>query len=526
MEQSSRRTSTESRTPTIIEERDPSIQSHVERSSQTEKTDSFLVLFDDNDPENPQNWSRLKKWYLTMFGGVLVLNATFASSAPSGVIMQMMEEFTFSREVATLTIALFVAGYCVGPLFWGPLSESYGRRIPFIVAFFVYTCFQVGCALSPNTASIIIFRFLGGTFAAAPLTNSGALISDIWDARTRGKALAMFTLAPFAGPSLGPTVAGFMNVAGLSWRWVFWVLTIFAGTCLILIIFTVPETYAPVILKRKAERLRKETGDDRYYALIETNKISFTKRLEHIVARPFRIMFTEPMLLAVTIYMSFIYGCVYLLFEAYPIVFSEGHHFNTGISGLMFLPILVGGVAAVCCNLFIFNPRYERQMAKCAPHPVPPEFRLEMAVLAAPIFTIAFFWFGWTSYSSISFWAPMMAGGLMGFSICWLFMSLFNYIIDAYLFVAASALAANTVVRSLFGAVFPLFATQMYEALNPRWASSLIGFIAMAMIPIPLALMKYGPTLRLKSKYAPSKPPAAKPSQETVEPEKQEDSPV
>ena len=168
----------------------------------------------------------------------------------------------------------------------------------------MYTCFQVGCALSPNTASIIIFRFLGGTFAAAPLTNSGALISDIWDARTRGKALAMFTLAPFAGPSLGPTVAGFMNVAGLSWRWVFWVLTIFAGTCLILIVFTVPETYAPVILKRKAERLRKETGDDRYYALIETNKISFTKRLEHIVARPFRIMFTEPMLLAVTIYMS------------------------------------------------------------------------------------------------------------------------------------------------------------------------------------------------------------------------------
>ena len=66
----------------------------------------------------------------------------------------------------------------------------------------------------------------------------------------------------------------------------------------------------------------------------------------------------------------------------------------------------------------------------------------------------------------------------------------------------------------------------MYEALNPRWASSLIGFIAMAMIPIPLALMKYGPTLRLKSKYAPSKPPVAKPSQETVEPEKQEDSPV
>ncbi|TRM66439.1 major facilitator superfamily domain-containing protein [Schizophyllum amplum] len=524
MEGNSRRTSIDSRTPTVIEEREASIQSHVERSSQVEKPDQFLVLFDDNDPENPQNWSRAKKWYLTMLGGVLVLNATFASSAPSGIVGQLMEDFQFGREVATLTISLFVAGYCVGPLVWGPISETYGRRPVFVVSFFVYTCFQVGCALSPNTAALIIFRFLGGTFAAAPLTNSGALISDIWDARTRGKALAMFTLAPFAGPSLGPTVAGYMNVAGLSWRWVFWVLTIFAGCCFVLIVFTIPETYAPVILRSKAERLRKSTGDDKYYALIETQKISFAKRLEHIVARPFRILFTEPMLLAVTIYMSFIYGCVYLLFEAYPIVFTEGHNFNTGALGLMFLPILVGGVVAVLCNLFIFNPRYEREMARRSPQPVDPEFRLEMACGAAPIFTIAFFWFGWTSYPEISFWAPMMAGGLMGFSICWLFMSLFNYIIDAYLFVAASALAGNTVVRSIFGAVFPLFATQMYEALGPQWASSLVGFVALAMVPIPFALMKYGPTLRLKSKYAPTKPHV--PKTESVDPEKVEDSPA
>ena len=84
-------------------------------------------------------------------------------------------------------------------------------------------------ALAQNTASLLIFRFIGGTFAAAPLTNSGALISDIWDARTRGKALAIFTVAPFAGPALGPTIAGFISVAGVSWRWLFWVLTIFVS---------------------------------------------------------------------------------------------------------------------------------------------------------------------------------------------------------------------------------------------------------------------------------------------------------
>ncbi|KIY50587.1 MFS general substrate transporter, partial [Fistulina hepatica ATCC 64428] len=328
--------------------------------------DHFLVLFDDADPENPQNWSVLRKWYLTILGGLLVLNATFASAAPSGIADNLMAHFGFGTEVATLTIALFVAGYCVGPLMWGPLSEQYGRRPVFIVTFFVYTCFQIGCALSPNTASIIIFRFISGTFAAAPLTNSGAIVSDVWDARTRGKALAIFTVAPFAGPSLGPTVAGYLSVAGASWRWLFWILTIFAGVMWLLIVFTLPETYAPVILVKKARRLRKETGDERYYAQLERNKLKFTKRLEHILARPFRILLREPMLLAITVYMSFIYGCIYLLFEAYPIVFTEGHGLNEGASGLMFLPIVLGGITAVtfASYILLINPRYEREKKK------------------------------------------------------------------------------------------------------------------------------------------------------------------
>ena len=126
----------------------------------------------------------------------------------------MIAYFGFSQEVAILTISLFVAGYCVGPLIWGPLSEAYGRRPVFIGTFIVYTGFQVGCALSKNTASILVFRFLGGCFAAAPLTNSGALLADIWDTDHRGQAMSIFSLAPFAGPSIGPIVSGFISVSG------------------------------------------------------------------------------------------------------------------------------------------------------------------------------------------------------------------------------------------------------------------------------------------------------------------------
>lgn len=176
----------------------------------------------------------------------------------------------------------------------------------------------------------------------------------------------------------------------------------------------------------------------------------------------------------------------------------------------MFLPLFFGGVLAVVGYLLIFHPRYERKIAECAPHPVPPEARLEMAMCAAPLLAIAFFWFGWTSYSSISYWAPMMAGVLLAHATVWIFLALFNYIIDAYLYVAASALSIATVARSLFGASFPLFATQMYDKLDPRWASTLLGCIAVLLAPIPFVLYRYGSVLRHRSKYAPKPLPQPK----------------
>ncbi|KAH8102515.1 MFS general substrate transporter [Cristinia sonorae] len=482
------------------------LPNHPGQQGETEeKLDPFEVQFDPDDPENPHNWSRRKRWYLTGLSGLLVLNATFASSVPSEIVGPLEHEFGFSIEVGALLISLFVAGYCVGPLLWGPLSEQYGRRIIGIISFTIYTGSQVGCALSPNSASLLIFRFLGGTFAASPMTNSGAIISDIWDADTRGTAMALFTLAPFAGPSLGPTVGGFMVTAGVSWRWVFWLLAMFAGACGILLTLTQPETYSPVILVRKAKRLRKETGDDRWWAPLERQQVGLRQHLEHILGRPFEMLFMEPMLVAINLYMSFVYGCMYLLFEAYPIVFSVGHGLNPGKSGLMFMPIFVGGTAACLVYMLYWNPIYKRLVKQYAPDPVPPEFRLDICAWAAPGFALSFFWFGWTSFPSISIWAPMMSGLVIGFTIIWIFLGLLNYTIDAYLFAAASALAANTVLRSIFGAGFPLFANQMFDKLNPRWASTLLGCIALLMMPLPLVLKRYGPFLQRKSRFTPKR---------------------
>ncbi|KZV65936.1 MFS general substrate transporter [Peniophora sp. CONT] len=491
---------------TLVEAGRQDLRDEQPRALSRDKEDPWLVEFDDQDPYNPKTWSRAKRWYLTTLGGLLVLNATFASSAPSEIVTMIGKDLGFGKEIGSLIIAVFVAGYCVGPIVWGPVSERIGRRPILIISFLFYTGWQVGCALSPNTGSLIVFRLLGGLFASAPLTVSGAVVGDLWDAKTRGKAMTMFSVAPFAGPALGPTVSGWIAQSGTNWRWIFWVLTIFAGVCLMLIVFTMKETYAPVLLSHKARRLRKETGESQYYSPLEADKQPFVHRAKKVLGTPFEMLAKEPILQALTVYMSFVYGVVYLLFEAYPIVFTEGHGLNPGVSGLMFLPIFIGGVIGCFTYLIFFNPRYVQYVDHYAPHPVPPEKRLECTLIAAPLLAISFFFFGWTSYSWISYWAPLMAGGLLGFSILLIFFTLFNYIVDTYLFAAASALSANTIVRSVFGAVFPLFARQMFEGMNPRWACTLLGCFAALMIPIPFILIKYGPKLRARSRFAPDLP--------------------
>lgn len=239
----------------------------------------------------------------------------------------------------------------------------------------------------------------------------------------------------------------------------------------------------------------------------KVEKIEFTlkQRLDDILLKPFIMLAKEPMLMAVTLYMSFVYGLIYLLFEAYPFVFIKVYHFNAGENGLAFLGFFMGGVVTTVVYMVFIDPRYKAQAKRVAPQPVPPEKRLELCLFTSWILVIAMFWFGWSCYPDIHWMSCVIAGSLIGVGALGMFLCIFNYIIDTYLWSAASALASATVVRSAFGAGFPLFATQMYDKLGPHWASSLLGFLALLLAPIPMVLMKYGPALRARSKFSPRK---------------------
>lgn len=218
---------------------------------------------------------------------------------------------------------------------------------------------------------------------------------------------------------------------------------------------------------------------------------------------------TEPILVLVTIYQAFVYGILYLVFASYPIIFREERHWDLGSSSLPFLGMLAGVLVG---SLAIVARTKMADMAKAKPddnaqrtpeRPVP-ERRLPLMMVGSVLLPMGLFIFGWTSAPNIS-WPGMVVGSLpVGIGIIMVFVQCMNYILDVYSHVANSALGANTIVRSLFAAGFPLFAAYMYHGLGVAWASSVLGFVSLGMIPIPVLFYLYGSRIRLWSKNSAS----------------------
>ena len=454
----------------------------------------------------PQRWSIYLRVYITIISGLVTLCCAFASSAPSFTLMEYPRIFHTTPEVSKAMVFLYVAGFCTGPLVWGPLSEVYGRWIIMVGTFAGFTLFNVGCAEAKNVVGMIFCRILAGACASSSLTVTPAILVSLWSAKTLGVGISLFSIAPMAGPALGPIAGGFIMNSGINWRWTFWVCTIFSGVCTALLA-TFPETLEIHCLRKKAEHLRKTTGNPHYRAKGDQGKIDWGKETEKALLMPFKLFFFEPMLIVITLYISFVYGVLYLLFEAYPEVFIKIHRMNPGDTSLTFLGYFGGSLTGALIYAFFINPRYGRELReKQKENPkviaLAPEKRLSPAMIGGPTLVVSLFWFAWTSYDDVTIWAPLFAGAFIGLSFLFIFLSLMCYIAETYFPRSASAIAANTVVRSAFGVGFPMFGEQMYDKLNPRWATTLLAFLALAMAPMPFVLVRYGAFLRSKARYA------------------------
>ncbi|CEJ60583.1 Putative Benomyl/methotrexate resistance protein [Penicillium brasilianum] len=464
-----------------------------------------FVSFGPGDIENPRNWSMRRRAGVTMSAVLLVVNATFASSSPSGCFPSISKHFGVSTEVAGLTITLFLLGYCAGPLIFAPLSEFYGRRWIFYITFLLYLAFNFLCAFPPNFGSLLVGRFLTGTFVSAPLSNCPGVLADVWNPLERANAMAGFSAMVWIGPALGPVVAGFLQLKE-DWRWSFYVLLWLGGASAV-IMLTIPETYAPIVLYNKARRIREAQipGYETVKAPVEDGDRTLVGIYKVALTRPWIILF-DPISLLCAIYMAFVYTLLYMLFTIYPIVFQEKRGWNSGVGELPLLGTVVGalfGGVIVVADTRMRQKRIDNGTTKM--EDAVPEDRLPLAMGGGIGFAVTMFWFAWSAeFNSVHWIVPTLAGVFLSSALLLIFVGFLNYLVDVYQMYAASAIAANTIARSACGAAAPLFTSQMFAALGVGGGGSLIAGVATLLAAIPFLFYKYGKQIRMRSKFAPT----------------------
>ncbi|KAE8386141.1 major facilitator superfamily domain-containing protein [Aspergillus alliaceus] len=449
----------------------------------------------------PVDFSTARKIHIVVAGIYFVCNSSLGSSLPSGAHDSIADFFQIPRDDLKMVLptSLYMAGFAIGPIIFGPLSEHFGRKPILVTTFAIYNIFTMACALAPTFPALLIFRFLCGLGGSAPNAVLGGLFSDIYnDPHQRGMVMSVFMFATTFPPLLGPIISGF--ISPISWRWTFWAGFIIGGVGFP-IVLTIPETYMPV-LSQVYEKCLGERNVESEADKSHLHDPRAAENIAQILCRPFSMIAQEPIVFCCSIYLALIYSILYLYFQAYPIVFQGLYGMTPGVAGLAFLPILPGSILAFV--LFcLYSSYHTKALNRGLDWAKVEEYRrLPLACIAAPSIPIALFWLGWSSTPSIHPVMPMMSGVFFGFGYLLIFIALLNYLTDAYKQYSASAAAAASTLRSIFAVCLPLATTPMYTNLGIDWASSVLGFISIAMAVIPFVFIKYGSWIRGNSKFA------------------------
>jgi multidrug resistance protein len=268
-----------------------------------------VLQYGHNDPSNPYCFSSTKKICTVLTGMLIVINSAMGSSVASGISEQMSSHFGITDpSQLILPTSLYLVGYVLGPLVFSPLSETYGRKIVMISTFALYTAFTLGCALAPTWAGLVIMRLLAGIGASTPNSVIGGVYADLFsDIKVRGRVIALYMTCTTFGPLIGPIASGYVGV--VSWRWAYWVMLILAGVTWPALLL-MPETYGPVVLQKKAQKLRKQ-GDEDVLAPIELERRDFYQLAVVVLTRPVRMFFFEALVLFSCLYTALIYAIFY-----------------------------------------------------------------------------------------------------------------------------------------------------------------------------------------------------------------------
>lgn len=480
-----------------------------------------IVNFPPGDPEDPRNWSAFRKWSIVAAITLVDLSISWGSSGYSPASAKFSKDFAVSSEVGTLGLSLYVLGLALGPMTLAPLSEYYGRTPIYVIPYGIFLLFLMGTALVQTLGGFLVLRILSGIFASVTIANFGGTIADLWPRHQVGPAMSLFLWAAVSGSPSGyflmSCVAQYRG-----WRDVFWALLgINGGLWLIMSVVLIAfknETRHSVLLRRRAERMKKQRNDSSVTVPEEMKQRSLGSLFKVTLTRPFRFLATEAIIMFAALYNGYLYGLSFLFNDAFNLVFGKkGYGFNIIGVGLCFLGVFVGASLGPLFNV-IQERHYQRVIHANTEEPEEqaavnqtddrfrniPEARVQMGKIAAVLLPISLFWFAWTSppQYNIHWIVPILATVMFGFSFYTLILMTYTYVEDSYMHFSASALAGVGLIRNVAGGGFPLFGTQMFENEGYNWAGSILAFLAILLVPIPFILERYGTRLRARSPYA------------------------
>jgi DHA1 family multidrug resistance protein-like MFS transporter len=334
-----------------------------------------------------------------------------------------------------------------------------GRSMIYFWTLLAFVLLQLPTGFATNMPMFLVFRFITGFIGSPPLATGGATIVDLFDAGHIPYGICLYASFGVCGPVFGPVIGGYVATAR-GWRWTIWVVTWLCAVVAMLLFFALPETSASNILYRRANRIRKLTGDLRYRSQSEIDTANHELK-DHllVLARAFTLSFTEPIVFLLDLYTALLYGVLFTWFESFPLVFGEIYNFSLGSQGLVFFGIFVGGLVTVPLYLlwvrFSIVPRITKPTFK-------PEMMLPPTFLGAVSLPICLFWYGWSSRESMHWIMPIIGSSFFTVGVVTLFNCILNYLGIAYPVYTASVFAGNALFRATFGAIFPLFVSTTY----------------------------------------------------------------
>ncbi|KAF2119636.1 major facilitator superfamily domain-containing protein [Lophiotrema nucula] len=469
----------------------------------SKEDDPFLVAFNPTyDADNPKDWPSSRKWAVTDVLSATGFNRIMVSTIMAPALGTIARELHMSTAESVMAMSIYLLATAFGPLVIGPLSEVYGRTWVLHVSNVWFLVWNIACGFANTKELLIGARFLAGFGASAIYALSGGVLGDVWRPEQRGKSLGKYLLIPVLGAAVGPIIGGFM-AGRTTWRWMFWSTSIFQAVMALVSFSAFHESYEPLILRRRAEKLRKDTGDSRYYTVHErfVQNISIPKLLGRTISRPMRLLIFHPIIQIMSLIEAFFYGLLYIMLSSFSDMWIQHYGVSVELSGLHYLAIALGEMAGAQLGGMWMDRYYRRKAARHPGREATPEDRIPpFASIWRIIPTLGLIWYGWTIQYRVHWAVVDVAMFLMMFGMQIAGMNLSAYVIDAYPEHTSSATAASQFLRSLTAFLFPLFTPAMYGRLGYGWGNTMLAFAGLLIgVPAPLLVWKYGARLRAKA---------------------------